>query len=55
MNMTKQQILDFISRIDNLTSVKKLKFGKMDVNHMVCHCTDFFRMAKRTKNQRNME
>ncbi len=49
MNLTKAQIQEFFTRIDNLNSGLKPKFGKMDVNQMVCHCTDFFRMAKGSK------
>ncbi len=49
MNLTKEQIQDFFARIEKLDSESKPKFGKMNVNQMVCHCTDFFRMAMGTK------
>lgn len=47
--MTEEQIHQFFIRIDKLTSYHKPSFGKMNVNQMICHCADFFRMAKGTK------
>ena len=49
MNFTEEQIKDFFERIDKLDSFRKPKFGKMNVNQMVCHCADFFRMANGNK------
>ncbi len=49
MNLTEEQIQDFFERIDKLDTGLRPKFGKMDVNQMVSHCADFFRMAKGTK------
>ena len=49
MNFTEEQIQAFTIRIEKLDSALKPKFGKMIVNQMVCHCTDFFRMAIGTK------
>ena len=49
MNFTEDQIQDFFIRIEKLDSELKPKFGKMNVNQMVCHCADFFRMAFGTK------
>ncbi|MEL6975401.1 MAG: DUF1569 domain-containing protein [Bacteroidota bacterium] len=49
MNFTEEQIAVFLKRIETLHSESKPKFGKMNVNQMVCHCTDFFRMAMGTK------
>ena len=49
MNLTNEQIDQFFERIDKLHSSIEPSFGKMNANQMVCHCTDFFRMAKGTK------
>ena len=49
MNLTEQQIQAFFERIDKLNSSVEPKFGRMNVNQMVCHCADFFRMAKGIK------
>lgn len=49
MNFTEQQAQEFFTRIDKLSPGLKPKFGKMNVNQMVCNCADFFRMAKGTK------
>ena len=49
MNFTEEQIQAFFARIEKLDSSFKPKFGKMNVNQMVCHCTDFFRMAMGAK------
>ena len=49
MNLTEDQIQDFVKRIDKVNSDLKPKFGKMNVNQMVSHCSDFFRMAKGIK------
>ncbi len=43
--MTQEKINSFINRIDNLRPVQKPKFGKMNVNQVICHCADAFRMA----------
>lgn len=45
MNFTKEEIQDFHNRIDKLDLSKDPLFGQMNVNQMVCHCADFFRMA----------
>lgn len=47
--MTEQQIKNLIERIDCLDAKSEALFGQMNVNQMVCHCTDFFRMAKGEK------
>jgi hypothetical protein len=47
--MTETQIQQFFKRIESLTFESKPSFGKMNVNQMVCHCADFYRMAKGTK------
>lgn len=47
--MTEILIQQFFERIDNLTINSKASFGKMNVNQMVCHCTDFFKMVNGTK------
>ena len=47
--MNEQLTQQFIKRIDSLTSNQKPSFGKMNVNQMICHCADFFRMAKGLK------
>ncbi|MEO0570699.1 MAG: DUF1569 domain-containing protein [Bacteroidota bacterium] len=49
MGLTQEQIHQFFKRIDQLHSAIEPSFGKMNVNQMVCHCTDFFRMAKGIK------
>ena len=49
MNFTKEQIQAFFERIEKLDGESSPKFGEMDVNQMVCHCTDFFRLATGTK------
>lgn len=49
MSLTKNQIKQFFDRIDRLTRSQKPLFGKMNANQMICHCADFFRMAKGTK------
>jgi len=43
--VTEEQIQIFNSRIDELTLAHDPAFGKMNVNQMICHCADFFRMA----------
>lgn len=49
MNFTKDEIDRFFERIDRLDASRTPRFGKMHVNQMICHCTDFFRMAQGTK------
>ena len=49
MNLTTRQVEDFFKRIDKLNPSMEPKFGKMNVRQMVCHCTDFFRMANGSK------
>ena len=49
MNLSEDQIQAFFKRIDKLDASLEAKFGKMNVNQMVCHCSDFFRMAKGIK------
>ena len=36
---------EFLNRIDLLTSDSEPKYGQMTVHQMVCHCTDFYRLA----------
>lgn len=43
--MTTEQVATFLQRIDKLTSNHKGSFGAMNVNQMVCHCTDQLRIA----------
>ncbi len=43
--MTKEKVESFFSRINKLTPFHKPSFGQMNVNQMICHCTDAFRMA----------
>lgn len=43
--MTKEMLESYFLRIDNLTPDKKALFGQMNVNQMICHCTDLFRLA----------
>ncbi len=43
--MKKEKIESFFSRINNLTPDQKALFGQMNVNQMICHCADFFRIA----------
>ncbi|WP_421812373.1 hypothetical protein [Flagellimonas sp.] len=45
MSLTAKHVEDFFKRIDNLDASQEPKFGKMNACQMVCHCTDFFRMA----------
>jgi hypothetical protein len=40
-----EKLLHFLTRIDSLTPNHKAKYGKMNVHQMVCHCTDFYRIA----------
>lgn len=47
--MNEELTQQFFKRIDSLTSDQKPSFGKMNVNQMICHCTDFFRMANGSK------
>ena len=49
MTFTEKQVRDFFERVDKLDSSQKPKFGEMNANQMVCHCTDFFRMANGNK------
>jgi len=42
--MTNEQKDVFIKRILSVKPEDKPAFGKMNVNQMVCHCTDMFRM-----------
>lgn len=45
MSFSMEHIEQFNMRIDKLDHSLKPRFGKMNVNQMVCHCSDFFRMA----------
>ena len=36
---------DFYKRIDQLNEKQQAKYGKMTVQQMVCHCTDFYRLV----------
>ena len=40
-----EKLLHFLTRIDSLTPNHKTKYGKMNVHQMVCHCSDFYRIA----------
>lgn len=48
-NMEDNKILQVFERIDKLNSESKPLFGKMNVHQMICHCTDFYRMANGSK------
>jgi len=41
--MKQEQVTTLIDRIDNLSVDSKAKFGIMNVNQMLCHCTDQLR------------
>lgn len=43
--VNEDQITGFFKRIDQLTPGQQPLFGKMNVNQMVCHCTDQIRLA----------
>lgn len=47
--MNEELIQQFFKWIDSLTSDQKPSFGMMNANQMLCHCADFFRMAKGIK------
>jgi len=47
--VSEEQIVHFFKRIDILGSEHKPLFGEMNVNQMICHCTDFFRLANGSK------
>lgn len=47
--MKDNQIQQYFNRIDKLVFETEPLFGKMTVNQMICHCTDFYRMAKGSK------
>jgi len=47
--MPEEQANQFFVRIDKLTIDDKPLFGIMNSHQMICHCADFFRMAKGTK------
>ena len=49
MTFTNEQIQNFFFRVEKLNLESTPKFGKMNVNQMVCHCSDFFRLALGTK------
>lgn len=44
-----EHLESYLQRIDRLSLAHKPTFGKMNVRQMVCHCTDFYRMALGTK------
>jgi hypothetical protein len=46
--MSASDIENYFDRIDKLKANTKPKFGKMNVNQMVCHCTDQIRLALNT-------
>lgn len=43
--MTIEMKNEFVKRINAIEQNDTAKFGKMNVNQMVCHCTDQLRMA----------
>ena len=47
--MTEEQATIFLQRIDKLTIDHQGTFGVMNVNQMICHCTDQLRVALGTK------
>jgi len=46
--MSTDEIKNYFDRIDKLKANAKPKFGKMNVNQMICHCTDQIRLALNT-------
>ena len=40
---------EIIQRIEKLNSSASAKWGKMNVNQMICHCADQLRLANGTK------
>ncbi len=47
--MNNKDLLSFLNRIDALSEKHKPLFGTLNVNQMICHCADFFRLAKGEK------
>lgn len=45
MCINKEQKDNLIKRISSIQDTDTAKFGKMNVNQMICHCTDQLRMA----------
>jgi len=43
--MTIDEKNGFIKRVESVEQTDKAKFGQMNVNQMICHCTDQLRMA----------
>ena len=43
--MIKERAEAFHVRIDKLSLESEPSFGQMNVNQMICHCTDTIRMA----------
>ncbi|WP_420602958.1 DUF1569 domain-containing protein [Flagellimonas sp.] len=46
---TEEVMQEFFLRIEELTIEQEPSFGKMNAHQMICHCTDFFRMAMGAK------
>lgn len=46
--MSEEEIQIYFHRIDKLQLNAKPSFGKMNVNQMICHCTDQIRLALKT-------
>lgn len=53
--MEDSQLQQFFNRIDKLVPESEPLFGKMNVNQMICYCTDFYRMAKGVRKPMNTE
>lgn len=47
--MSEEEIQQFFKRINKLTAQHEPLFGTMNANQMICHCADFFRLAKGSK------
>lgn len=46
--------LEILNRINNLSENKKPLWGKMNVNQMVCHCSDQLRMAMNVRQTKDV-
>jgi hypothetical protein len=43
--ITAKDLADILDRVDQLSPKSRAAWGKMNVNTMICHTTDYFRMA----------
>ncbi len=42
---TAKDLADILDRVDKLSLRSRAAWGKLTVNTMICHCTDYFRLA----------